>query len=353
MQDSLSLVLVTGSTGWLGKRLVRLLAGRDLDHPALGGLPPNFRIRCLVLPGEDAAGLRAMGSNIDTMEGDLRNPPDCRRFLEDAGGALLFHTAGVIHPRRVRDFYRVNVDGVCNLLGAAATAKVRRLVAVSSNSPLGCNPYPDRLFDETSPYHPYRNYGHSKMIMEQVVRKFDARGFLETVIVRPPWFYGPDQPARQTLFFSMIRQGKAPIVGSGNNLRSMAYIDNLCQGLMLAALTEQARGQTYWIADRLPYTMNQIVDTVEQLLEREFHLPVKHARLRLPAVASGVARLADWVLQGVGLYYSKIHVLSEMNQTIACSVAKAEKELGYNPKVALEEGMRRSLQWCIDRGIEI
>src|SRR5208337_607899 len=102
----------------------------------------------------------------------------------------------------------INRDGTTNLLDAAIRAGVRRAVIVSSNSPLGCNPHPDHLFDESSPYHPYMNYGRSKMMMELAVKEVEARGKLETVIVRPPWFYGPDQPARQTQFFSMIRQGK-------------------------------------------------------------------------------------------------------------------------------------------------
>ena len=70
-------------------------------------------------------------------------------------------------------------------------------------------------------------------------------------------------------------------------------------------------------------------------------------------VASEVATLADATLQWLGLYNQKIHVLSEMNKTIACSITKAEKELGYQPKIALEEGMRRSLAWCIEQGIRI
>src|SRR5512142_3088880 len=108
------------------------------------------------------------------------------------------------------------------------------------------------------------------MQMELVVREQQARGSIETVIVRPPWFYGPNQPPRQTLFFQMIRDGKAPIVGSGENLRSMGYIDNLCQGLMLAANVERAKGQTYWLAAKRPYSMNEVIDTVERLLETEF-----------------------------------------------------------------------------------
>jgi len=314
-------ILVTGSDGWLGSRLMEILA---CDVP---GVP------------------------IRTFSGDLRNLEDCVRFCDGAKGATLFHAAGIIHPRRVRDFFDVNVQGAMHLLDAAVAARVQRTVIVSSNSPCGCNPHPDHLFDEYSPYHPYMNYGYSKMLMEIAVQKCQRRGDIETVIIRAPWFYGPNQPPRQSLFFKMVRDGKVPIVGSGNNLRSMAYLDNLCQGLLLAATTPRANGQIYWIADDRPYSMNEIVDTVERLLEQEFGVPCTHKRLRLPNLASEVAFLMDKTLQAAGLYNQKIHVLSEMNKNIACSVAKAAKELGYKPAVALEEGMRRSLQWCAEHGI--
>ena len=192
------------------------------------------------------------------------------------------------------------------------------------------------------------HYGRSKMLMEQAVAAVAATGAIEAVVIRAPWFYGPWQPPRQTLFFRMVRDGKAPIVGGGHGLRSMSYIDNLCHGLLLAALAPQARGETYWIADERPYSMNEIVDTVERLLEKEFGQTCTHGRLRLPGIASEVAGIADRVLQAAGIYHQKIHVLSEMNKTIACSVDRAGRELGYAPRVALEEGMRRSLRWVFD-----
>jgi nucleoside-diphosphate-sugar epimerase len=96
--------------------------------------------------------------------------------------------------------------------------------------------------------------------------------------------------------------------------------------------------------------MNEIIDTIERLLEKEFGHACKHKRMQLPGMASEVAWLADKTLQGLGLYHQKIHVLSEMNKTIACSVARAERDLGYKPTVALEEGMRRSLKWCAENG---
>jgi hypothetical protein len=87
-------------------------------------------------------------------------------------------------------------------------------------------------------------------------------------------------------------------------------------------------------------------------LEKEFGMTVARRRVRLPDFVGRAATAADALIQGCGLYQQKIHVLSEMNKTIACSVAKAERELGYAPKVVLEEGMRRSLRWCAERGIK-
>ncbi len=346
-----NLVLVTGPLGWLGSRLVEALLHGLPDHAALREPPPDLRIRCLALPGQEFLPLAKLSDRVRIVVGDARNVNDCARFCDGAQGAVLFHTAGMIHPRRVREFYQVNRDGTRNLLEAAIGAGVRRAVVVSSNSPCGCNPHPDHLFDEESPYHPYLHYGRSKMEMELVVQERALK--IQTVILRAPWFYGPNQPPRQTLFFQMIRDGKMPIVGSGQNLRSMAYIDNLCQALLLAAAVEGAHGGTYWIADRRPYSMNEVIDTVERLLESELGQKCAHRRLRLPNLASTVAYAVDSCLQAVGLYHQKIHVLSEMNRTIACSIRKAEVELGYRPTVELEEGMRRSLRWCLDHGIHI
>ena len=343
-------VLVTGAGGWLGRRLVDTLVHGLPDTPSLRQPSGDLRVRALVLDPADAPAIEALSDRVEVVVGDLRNPDVCERLCRGAEGGVLYHAAGVIHPRRVADFYAVNVQGTKNVLAAASRAGVRRAVVVSSNSPFGGNPSREHRFDEQSDYHPYMNYGRSKMRMELLVRDVQRSGSISTVIIRAPWFYGPYQPPRQTLFFTMIRDGKMPLVGDGGNLRSMAYVDNLCQGMQLAAGAPAADGKAYWIADRAPYAMRDIIDTVERLLETEFQRPCVHKRMALPNLASDVARMIDGLLQSVGIYQQKIHVLSEMNMTIACTVAKAERELGYQPAIALEEGMRRSIRWCIEQG---
>lgn len=354
MSSSSPKILLTGATGWLGLRCARALAQGLPDVPALAEPQGAGPIRCLVQRGAAREDLLALGARIECVAGDLLDGPSLASFLQGAEGATLYACSGLVHPRLlVRDLFRVNVEGTRNLLEAAEAAGVRRVVLMSSNSSQGINAHRHEVFDEDSPCRPYLSYGRSKLQMEQIARQVDARGDLETVIVRAPWFYGPNQPPRQTLFFTMIKEGRAPLVGRGDNRRSMAYVDNLAHGLLLAGRTPEARGRTYWIADERPYTMKEVIDTVEDLLANEFGVAVRGKRLRLPHLVPRLARGADRLLQSCGLYQQKIHVLGEMDRTIACSIGRARRELGYEPAIALPEGMRRSIADLLQRGIAI
>jgi nucleoside-diphosphate-sugar epimerase len=353
MTEKKSIALVTGAAGWLGLGLVNALSNGLPDHPDLAAPEKDLTIRCLVEPDQNTDLLRKIHTSLEIVEGDILRPETLTSFFDGAQGATLYHLVGIIHPKRLRDLKRVNTRGALNVYAAAAEAKVRRAVMVSSNSPCGNNPSNDHLFDESSPYHPYMTYGRSKMLMEQGVWKLHKEGNApETVIVRPCWFYGPFQPPRQTEFFTMIRDGKGPLLGSGESLRSMSYIDNLAQGLLLAGKVPGIDGSTYWIADKRAYPMKEILDTIESLLRDEFSIPCKGKRLKLPSFAADFAGFVDFCMQAVGLYHQKVHVLSEMNKTIACSVEKAERELGYRPTVDLREGMRRSIAWLLEQPAE-
>jgi nucleoside-diphosphate-sugar epimerase len=349
-----STAIVTGAPGWLGNRLLHFLRNPHPDWPADRGPQPEYeRVRCLVLPGASQERLHELVPDVEVMAGDVRDPVAVGALFAGAEDATVFHLAGVIHPRRIRELHEVNVEGTRHVIAAATAAGARRLVATSSNSPAGVARDPQVLFDETTPPAPYMGYGRSKQLMEEALAAAHGRDGLETVTLRPCWFYGPEQPPRQTLFFRMIKEGKAPIVGSGEARRSMSYVDNAALGLLLAATVPEAAGRTYWIADERPYSMNEIVATVESVLEEDFGLEVAHDRMRLPDVASEVALAVDWAVQRAGLYQQKVHVLSEMNKTIACSVERARTELGYSPGVELREGMRRSIEWCLEHGEQI
>ena len=332
-------VVVTGANGWLGQNLVRELA------------PTRERVRCLVRSDGDAALLSVLGASIETVVGDVRDPSTLDRLFEGVGSATVFHAAGVIHPeKRVREMFDVNVGGTQLTLDRARRAGVARFVHVSSNSPFGANDRPTDRFTEESPYNPYMGYGQSKLEAEQLVFRSFERGDLDTVIVRPPWFYGPHQPERQSTFFSAIRRGRFPLVGDGTQQRSMAFTGNLVHGLLRAEATAAASGKAYWIADAQPYELRTILETVKGALAAE-GLPVADRDpMRIPLVAARIATKVDAALQSQGRYLQAVHVLGELKDTIACDVSLARKELGYDPPTELFEGMRASIRWCLANG---
>jgi nucleoside-diphosphate-sugar epimerase len=332
--------VVTGASGWLGQNLVRALA------------PERERVRCLVPVDDHAGPLALISPAIEVVVGDVRDPATVDRLFDGVGtDTAVFHAAAVIHPTRsTREFFDVNVGGTQNVVDRARRSGAARLVHVSSNSPFGVNATPDERFTEDSPYNPYLGYGQSKYEAEQIVQSANDRGDLAAVMIRAPWFYGPYQPPRQSQFFRTIRRGRFPLVGDGSQRRSMAYTDNLVQGLLRAEVADKAPGNAYWVADAEPYELREILATVRRALEAEGLATSGPRELRMPRALARLAERADVLLQGRGRYVQPLHVLGELNHTIACDISRARDELGYAPAVALEEGMRASIRWCLDHG---
>lgn len=331
-------VIVTGAGGWLGRNLVRRLA------------EDRSRIRCLVHDPVEATLLEVVSPSVEPVVGDVRDSEVLARLFDGMTGATVFHAAGVIHPDgKTRQLFDVNVGGTGEVLDAARRAGSGRVVHVSSNSPFGANPSPEHRFTEDSPTNPYLAYGESKLEAERLVQRAHQRGDLETVILRPPWFYGPHQPERQTTWLRTVRRGRFPLVGDGTNRRSMVFTGNLVHGLLRAEVASAAPGNAYWIADAEPYAMSDVLETVRRALEAE-GLPVSGSQRRLPRLAGVVAEKVDRALQSTGRYVQAIHVLGELKDTIACDISRARREIGYDPPTSLLEGMRESIRWCRANG---
>ena len=334
--------IVTGATGWFGRALLTALTDSAGTHH-------RRSVRALTTT---TAALGELPADVEAVVGDVRTSAGLTDLFADipSGHSVdVIHAAGVIHPATPSDWVEVNARGTANIAAKARAAGVRRFVHVSSNSPFGTNPHPGDVFRNEEPYDPYLGYGRSKMLAELRLLDEVDHG-LDAVIVRPPWFYGPHQPARQTRFFTMVRTGRFPIVGDGRQRRSMVYIDDLVDGVIRAELAECPAGRGWWIADAWPYEVNEIVSAVKDALGAA-GLDVAARQLHVPAVVSRAAAAADAALQRLHRYVAGLHVLGELGTTIACDISAARRDLGYEPSVGLAEGMRRSVEWCLARGI--
>tara|TARA_A100001015_G_scaffold167595_1_gene186314 strand:+ start:1174 stop:2229 length:1056 start_codon:yes stop_codon:yes gene_type:complete len=332
-------VYITGSNGWLGKKLIESFFIEDSECIVFKK-KDSLKVNCLITPDESDNFIKSISKDIRVLAGDIVNKDDCYDFLEaSTGDNILIHAAGLIHPKKVQDFFKVNLEGTKNIVNEALNKKFKKIIVVSSNSPCGCNKNNTESFNEKSPYNPYMNYGKSKMLMENFLNKKILDGH-DITIIRPPWFYGENMPERQITFYNMIISGKFPFVGDGKNVRSIANVKNIVQGIILSAIINKSKGQTYWIADKDNLSMNQIVKTIQEVFTNEFDIKCKKNNIYLPHFVGQIAELIDYTLQKLGLYHQKFHVLSEMNKNIACDIKKAEDELGYMPKISLYQGTK-------------
>ena len=333
------MILITGSNGWLGSNLIKLILENKTEKWGL----KKQKIIAFVEKKSNYNFLNKYKSNdLEIFEGDLTSLEELNKFMSKSDNSILIHTAGVIHPKKYKDFKKINFEVVKNIVQNLKKFSIKKSIFISSNSVMGFNKNNVEPFYENTKPTPYLGYGLSKKLMEDEVRKYMDNNNIS--IIRTPWFYGLNQPSRQIEFLNMIRNNRFPIIGNGNNLRSMVYIDNLIQGISRVASNEISRGQTYWIADESPYTMNTILKTIKNIYRENYRINIPDKNLRLPNFVSKIARIIDICLQFVGLYNTKIHVLGEMNMNIFCSINKAKKDLKYMPEFSLKEGMKKSIR---------
>ena len=210
----LVLVAISGGAGFLGLHLSRRLVADGHD------------VRILDLAPLDDPGLEG---RVDELRGDVRLEADARRLAD--GADVLVHAAAALPIQESRAAIRsVNVEGAAVTFAAAAEAGVRRVVLVSSTAVYGV---PERHpIHEDDPLVGVGHYGESKIEAERLCEAFARRG-LETVIVRPKTFVGPERLGVFEILFDWIREGRRiPILGDGENRYQLLAVEDLVDAVV-------------------------------------------------------------------------------------------------------------------------
>lgn len=314
MSGNVRRVLVTGASGFIGRRLCRVLATRGCEVAALLRTPQ--------------AG--PWGSVVQAELGRDPIDPGCLQGVD-----AIFHLAGKAHTRarndaEVREYETVHVHGTRALMAAARQAGVRCCVLLSSVKAMGEGGAD--VWDEGAPCDPQTPYGATKLAAERIV--LDELPLPCPVVLRPTLVYGAGSKGNLELMLRAIRKGFFPAIAFPPNFRSMIHVDDVIRACLLAAEHPAACGQTYILTDGLDYSTSDIVDWIFEALG-------KRPGFRLPfGLLQAAASLGD--LAGrLGLHSPLTSdALDKLAGSARYSNAKICRELGFAPSRDLRQGIR-------------
>jgi nucleoside-diphosphate-sugar epimerase len=271
--------------------------------------------------------------------GDVSVPGPWQAAAE--GADVVVHTAAIVsNAYDLDESWRVNVLGTRNALDAAAAAGVRRFVHISSVRAFSDLGFPDGV-DELHPVRPDGDpYVDTKIASEQVVLQAHAAGEVECAIVRPGDVYGPGSRPWTILPLEIIKSNRFLLPAMGRGIFSPVYVDDLVSGLLLAAEHPAATGQVFTIggAGSVP---------AKQFFGHYFRMLGKRGPICLPTSLAVAAASAAGAGERLRRRRTEINAASMLYlaRPGGYSIEKARRLLGYEPRVDLDEGMRRTETW--------
>jgi nucleoside-diphosphate-sugar epimerase len=324
-------ILVTGGLGFTGSALCRRLAEAGHQVRALDNKPGLFD-----------AELRERGVEIHL--GSVTDRALIGRLVE--GCERVHHLAAAFRLVNLgrEAYWDINVNGTRNVLEAARASGGPRVVNCSTCGVHGNVAQPPA--PETAPIDPADYYQLTKWEGEKLAMGFVEAGQWVTTL-RPAAIYGPGDPERFYLIFQRVARGRFTFLGDGSALYHPLYIDNLVDAFVAASESDAARGESYLIADEEYVPIRDLVVRTARALGIE-------CRMRfLPfwpayAVAFAVETLWRPLPSEPPIFRRR---LDWFRQNRAFRIDKARRDLGWTPKVGLDEGLRRTAEWYRQRGM--
>ena len=316
-------VLVTGATGFIGRKLVDAFNGQ------------NKTICVLTRDVSKISRLWPRG-NIARRSGDITKAETLNDVCR--GVNSVFHLASYAEEMKFNEtedpHWQVTVEGTRYLLEAAVRSGVKKFIYVSSVKAMGEGG--ESCLDESCPAEPVSAYGRAKLEAERLVLEAGKKHGMHVCNLRLPLVYGRDNRGNIRRMIVAIDRGRFPPLPETGNRRSMVHVDDVIKALWLAAENPAARGQTYIITDDRVYSTHQIYAAIRQALGRS--VPRWTIPLGLLRMA---ARMGDTIgrIRGSSFVFDS-GVLDKLTGSAWYSCQKIKTELGYRPTRFLEDGLR-------------
>jgi dihydroflavonol-4-reductase len=326
-------IFLTGGSGFIGSRLAPLAV--QAGHAVTVVTPINT-------PTEQARCDALTKAGIKVVIAPLEDSAVIARELQ--GQDAVIHLAAAQHEAEQPEsyFHRINVDGTRSLLDLAAKAGVRRFVHGSTIGVYGSAA--NGSLDEDSPLAPDNPYGRTKMAAEKAVREFVSP--MEWTLIRISETYGPGD-MRLLKLFKGVKKGRFPIIGDGQNLHQVIYVDDLSRGLLAARTVATANKQTVVLAGAEKITTDEMVAAVSEAIGNTKKPP------RVPMWPFMVAAVFfESTFSPLGLK-PPLHRrrLDFFKKSFFFSNARAEQALNFRPQVGFREGARKTAEWYQANGL--
>ncbi len=315
--------LVTGASGFIGRRLAAELARRGDE------------VACLVRRTSRTAPLR--GLPVELVIGDVGDPASLIPAV--SGRDRVFHLAGVIQAAGDASFETANIRGTRNLVEAClrSAPDLRRFVFVSSIAAAGPSG-PDRPLIESDAPNPVSAYGRSKLAAERIVREAGSR--LPAAIIRPPNVLGPGSRELDAAI-GLLRRRLSPSIGDGRPRTSLVDVDDLVAALILAAEDPRSQGETYFVTDGGAYAWSEIVAALAG------ELGLGRFRIAIPfGVQLAAAGLAETVSRATGRppLLTREIVRAGHDRFWLYDGSKIGRDLGFRPRYGMRDSVRRAVE---------
>jgi nucleoside-diphosphate-sugar epimerase len=318
-------VFVTGGTGFTGAALVERLLDEGHQVTALDKQPGLMDDQ---LKRKGAAITYASVTDRDAVA-------QCM-----AGAEVVMHLAAAFREIGVPDevYKSVNVMGTRIVAEECIKAKVRKLVYCSTQGVHGDIKNPPG--DESSPIAPADYYQQTKYEGELELKLLDGTP-VEYVTIRPTAIYGPGDPGRFLMIYRRVKKGKFPMFGPGRTYYHPVYIDNLVDAFILAARPGVGARQAYIVADAEYFSLNELVKRVGKAIDVDVKVP--HYPI-WPLLAAG--HVCEKVCKPFGIEPPIFpRRVDWFRQVRAFKIDKARRDLGYEPRIGIDEGLKRTGDW--------
>ena len=327
-------ILITGASGFIGSFIVE------------EALRQGFETWAVVRKSSSRSFLQ--DERIHFIELNLSSEEQLKEQLKDHQFDYVVHAAGVTKCLHKEDFFRINTEGTKNLVRAliALQMPLKRFVYISSLSIMGAirEEQPYQEIRESDKAQPNTAYGKSKIEAEEWLESLTSQ--FPYVILRPTGVYGP----RERDYFMMAKSIQAHTdfaVGFKQQDITFVYVTDVVQAVFLAMEKGQT-GRKYFLSDGEVYQSSTFSDLIRKELGDPWWIRITAPIWLLRVITFCGEYIGHLTGKVTALNNDKYHIMKQRNWR--CDIEPARRELGYEPKVKLEEGVRRSIQWYKENG---